>query len=432
MSMHIYFSAIGGAGIGPLALIAHQAGFEVSGSDKQDSRTIEYLRQHGITNIHIGQSQEQIAEINDASPIDWLVYSSAVILENPDSDELKFCLEHSIKTSKRDQFLNFLITEKQLSLIAIAGTHGKSTTTAMIIWLFKQLGVPISYSLGAKISFGDSGYFDPKSKYFIYEADEFDNNFLSFKPKVSVISGITWDHHEIFKTRNEYKSAFRQFIDQSEKVFMHLEDVEYLGIDSDKKINILNETRIDTIKLAGKYNRMDALLSVEAVSSVTNTSVEKVTELINSFPGLERRMEEIVPNLYSDYAHTPEKIKAAMDVAIEMSEISNRDIYVIYEPLTNRRQHYIKDQYNDSFKGAKHVYWIPSYLAREDFTLPILNPSELITFLPDPSLASVAEMNQTLFQTITDLLDQGAMVIALNGGGGGGLDEWLRTNFKKN
>jgi len=427
--MHIYFSAIGGAGIGPLALIAHQAGFEVSGSDKQDSRAIEYLEKQGITNIHIGQSEAQIAKIHQQSPIDWLVYSSAVSLENPDSEELLFCRQNGIKSTKRDQFLNYLITERNLKLIAVAGTHGKSTTTAMIIWLFKQFAIPVSYSLGAKIGFGENGLYDNKSQYFVYEADEFDKNFLSFNPFLSVISGVSWDHHEIFKTRDEYKQAFNQFLDQSEKSIMFSEDLDYLNLETSQKISLVDEENIDKIKLLGRYNRRDALLAVGAIKQVTGLDSQEIIDQINKFPGLERRMEEIIPGLYSDYAHTPEKIKAAINVASEMAKIKNQSIYVIYEPLTNRRQHFIKDQYSDSFDGAKHVYWLPSYLAREDSNQSILEPGELIALLPDPSIASPADMNQSLIEIINKHLDQGAMVLALNGGGGGGLDEWLRSNF---
>src|SRR6476646_7705254 len=100
--MHIYFSGIGGAGIGPLAQIAHQAGYTVSGSDKQDSQYIQYLKKHGVTEIHIGQDKAAIDRVHDKQPIDWLVYTSALPLENPDAPELAFCREQGIKTSKRD------------------------------------------------------------------------------------------------------------------------------------------------------------------------------------------------------------------------------------------------------------------------------------------------------------------------------------------
>ncbi len=83
--MHIYFSGVGGAGIGPLALIAHQAGFQVSGSDKQQSSYIDYLKKQGITDVHVGQTYEQIAAVHQQQPIDWFVYTSALPVEQPEA-----------------------------------------------------------------------------------------------------------------------------------------------------------------------------------------------------------------------------------------------------------------------------------------------------------------------------------------------------------
>jgi UDP-N-acetylmuramate--alanine ligase len=225
--MHIYFSGIGGTAIGPLALIAKQAGYEVSGSDKQDSQYIEYLRKHGINSIDIGQSREVIQKVHDKHSIDWVVYTSALTLENPDAPELAYAKEMGIRTSKRDELLNQIIQEKGLKLIAVAGTHGKTTTTAMVVWLFKQLGLPISYSVGAKIGFGEMGEFDSKSEYFVYECDEFDRNFLAFEPHLSLITGVTWDHHEIFPTREDYQQAFKEFIEQSQQTLVWKDDADY-------------------------------------------------------------------------------------------------------------------------------------------------------------------------------------------------------------
>jgi UDP-N-acetylmuramate-alanine ligase len=104
--MHIYFSGIGGVGIGPLALIAKQAGYEVSGSDLQDGQYVKYLREQGISDINIGQGRNQISALNARKPIDWFVYSSALPKTNPDHPELLFCKENNIKTSKRDELLN--------------------------------------------------------------------------------------------------------------------------------------------------------------------------------------------------------------------------------------------------------------------------------------------------------------------------------------
>lgn len=429
--MHIFFSGIGGTAIGPLALIAKQAGYTVSGSDKQDSLYIEYLKKRGIKNIYIGQDLQQIAHIHETTPIDWYVYSSAIEKENPHAPELQFAREQSIKMSKRDELLNLIIQEKQLKLIAIAGTHGKTTTTAMVVWLFKQLGIPLSYSVGAKISFGDMGHFDEQSHYFAYECDEFDRNFLAFTPYLSLISGVSWDHHEIFPTREDYQQAFKEFIGQSHRTVLWREDYDYLGLTNQASTMVQNSANplINHIKIKGQYNRLDAWLAVQALHYVSREPIEKLILLMNKFSGLQRRMEEIIPNLYSDYAHTPEKIRGAMSVALEMAEEHNQDVVVVYEPLTNRRQHFMIDDYGDCFAGAKRVYWIPSYLAREDPNQRVIPPSELISHLPDPSLAVPMERNGQLKTAIKKHLDNGEMVVGMAGGGGDSLDEWLRREF---
>lgn len=429
--MHIYFSGIGGAGIGPLAQIAYQAGYQVSGSDKQDSQYINYLKKHGVAEVHIGQSRESIAAVHEKQPIDWFVYSSAVAIENPDAPELTYCRKQGIRISKRDELLNRILDEQKLKLIAVAGTHGKTTTTAMVVWLFKQLGEPISYLLPAKTSFAAMGEFDKKSTYFVYECDEFDRNFLAFEPTISLITGVSWDHHEIFPTREDYQDAFREFIEQAKFTFMWQEDVEYLGLVLNEAVAVMtsNDPSIDALALRGRYNRLDAALAMAAVHRATKTPAERLIGLIDDFPGLSRRMERIVPNLYSDYAHTPEKIRGAMSVATEMAAETGQKVVVVYEPLTDRRQHYIADDYKDCFGGASKLYWIPSYLAREDPDQRIIPPAELIKHLSDPSMAEPMERDNKLKQAIQKHLDGGDMVVCMAGGGGDSLDDWLRQEF---
>jgi len=428
--MHIYFSGIGGTAIGPLAQIAQEAGFEVSGSDAQDSQYIDYLKKHGITDIHIGQSKDQIAGVHSKNPIDWYVHSSAVPEGNP---EQIFVSEQKIKHSKRDELLNLILQKKHLKMIAVAGTHGKTTTTAMVIWLFKQLKEPISYSVGAKISFGNMGVYEPKSEYFVYEADEFDRNFLAFEPYISLITGVSWDHHEIFPSREDYQQAFKEFISQSKWTILWQEDLDYLGLEpsSDYSIQDSANKSIQKLTLPGQYNRLDGWLAIQAVHEVTNTPLNQLIELMNVFPGSQRRMEEIVPGLYSDYAHTPEKIRGGMSVALEMAAKSSKEVIVVYEPLTNRRQHFMIDDYGDCFAGAKKVYWIPSYLAREDPNQRVIPPEEMITHLSDPKIAEPRQRDEQLEKTIKQHLKQGDMVVCMAGGGGGSLDEWLRKRFKK-
>ncbi|HCM51529.1 TPA: hypothetical protein DIS56_00095 [Candidatus Saccharibacteria bacterium] len=429
--MHIYFSGIGGTAMGPLALIAKQAGYEVSGSDKQPSQYIDYLKAHDVERIHVGQTAEQIAAVHKAIPIDWLVYTSAVPMEDPNHPELVFAKENSIKTSKRDELTNKIISDKGLKLITIAGTHGKTTTTAMAVWLFKQLGVPISYSVGAKVSFGDMGAYDPKSQYFILEADEFDRNFLSFHPYMSLITGIDWDHPDIYPSRDEYYQAFRQFIDQSEHAALWQSDVKRLDHKPTDHQMVLDDDdpRINQIKLTGQVNRQNAWLTANSLLPILNEPAEKLAKLLNDFPGLSRRFEEIAPGLYSDYAHTPGKIRGALQMA---HEAGGNNVVVVYEGLHNLRQHFIKEELKNLFDDVKHLYIVPSYLAREDQNLKLLAPADLLNMLSDKSRrhAETTQLDNKLKQSIQKQLDDKNLVLCLTAGGGGSLDEWLRQQFQ--
>lgn len=426
--MHIYFSGIGGTGIGPLALIAKEAGNKVSGSDKQSSAYTEYLIKQGI-DVHIGQKDDSyINNVNKKEPVEWFVYSSALPLENPNHPELVFVKNNNIKYSKRDEFLSKFLINNKLKLLAAAGTHGKTTTTAMLVWVFKQLKIPISYSVGAKTNFCAMGHYSKKSEYFVYECDEFDKNFLSFKPYRSIISSLDWDHHEIYKTREDYKNAFIQFINQSSKTYLYYNVSKYLNINKQDKLVCSvkqNDSITKQLSLAGQHNRDNARLCIELISDLLNIEPNKLIPILNKFPGTSRRFEQIATNIYSDYAHTPEEISATIQLSKELSN----NILVIYEPLTNRRQHHMKLQYKNTFNGINQLLWLPSYLAREDNKQPILSPQQLIENLNNPNIAKPAIKNTALYETIKNHAQKNGMVLLLAGGGGGSLDEWARKMF---
>jgi UDP-N-acetylmuramate--alanine ligase len=422
--MHVYFSGIGGTGIGPLALVAHQAGYIVSGSDKQDSDYIEYLRAKGLDTITIGQTTDQIAKVHAKLPIDWVVYSSAIPKEQPNHPELMFAKENVIHATKRDEFIIELLEQTNQKMIAIAGTHGKTTTTAMTIWLFKQLEIPISYSVGAKISFGDMGEFSKDAEYFIYEADEYDRNFLSFDPILSIIPGIAYDHPDIYPTQTEYDQAFVDFIQQSAEVFAHPTDLERLGMKSKPE-----KVSVGDFTLVGQVNRENAQLVVEAVSRAAGVKVDELIPHMNQFPGVSRRFERITEGLYSDYAHTPEKIRGALQIA---QETAGNNVIVVYEGLHNTRQHFIKDELTNLFGNIKKLYVVPSYLAREDERLEMLTPSKLCALIQQPAGCEPAELNSELKKAITGHIQQDDLVLCLTAGGGGSLDEWLRQQDFRN
>jgi UDP-N-acetylmuramate--alanine ligase len=428
--MHIFFSGIGGAGIGPLALVAKQAGYDVSGSDKQDSQYIAYLRAHGITDITIGQSTDDIARAHTKQPIDWYVYSSAVAIEQPNAPEFVYCREQNIHMSKRDELLNQIITDKELKLIAIAGTHGKTTTTAMTVWLLKRLGLPLGYILPAKSSFAEMGAFEPGAEYFVYECDEFDRNFLSFEPRLSLITGIDWDHPDIYPTREDYNAAFREFLEQSAHSFIWQPDAEQLGVESTDSVTIMNEDDFAGLShLAGEVNRSNASLVAQGLQSLlAKDDIATLASLLDNFPGVSRRFEQITPGLYSDYAHTPPKIRGALQLA---REVADDKVVVVYEGLHNTRQHFIRDELRDLFEGVKNLYIVPSYLAREDESLKLLTPDDLKLLLSaeTQTVTDTAALDSELRERIVRHLEQGDTVLALSAGGGGSLDEWLRREF---
>jgi UDP-N-acetylmuramate--alanine ligase len=428
--MHIFFSGIGGAGIGPLALIAKQAGYEVSGSDKQDSQYIHYLQDHGIRDITIGQSHEDIARAHDRSTIDWFVYSSAVAIEQPNSPELVFCREQAIHVSKRDELLNRILQDKNLKLIAIAGTHGKTTTTAMAVWLLQQLGAKASHLLPAKTSFAETGHYEPDSEYFVYEADEFDRNFLSFEPYSSLITGIDWDHPDIYPTREDYYAAFREFLEQSDQATLWRSDAERISPHQETPLTVLDEAdaAISTVQLAGLVNRQNAWLVANGLAPLVGRSPAELASMLGGFPGVSRRFEQISPGLYSDYAHTVPKIRGALQLG---HEVAGNDLVVVYEGLHNTRQHFIKDELRDLFNDLKKLYIVPSYLAREDESLKLLTPDDLKLLLSAEAqtITETAALNDDLRDQIVAELEAGNTVLCLTAGGGGSLDEWLRKEF---
>ncbi len=395
--MHIYFSGIGGVGLGPLAEIALDAGYEVSGSDAVNSPMFRQLRSRGAE-VHLDQEVAILNQLHANQPIDWFVYTAALPENHP---ELDFARSNGIKVTKRDELLAHIIEEKNLKLIAVSGTHGKTTTTAMVVWLFHQLGLPVSYSIGSSISFGPSGAFDATSEYFIYECDEFDKNFLHFHPFISLIPSQSYDHSDTYPTQTDYDQAFEQFRSQSDNTITW------------------REVTTNNIRLAGEHNRSNGALAIAAIEEIVDEPHEKLVELLHTFPGTDRRFEKLVENLYSDYAHHPEEIEATLQLAHELSD----NVVVVYQPHQNVRQHQIA--YGNCFDGAEKIYWLPTYLSREDPNLDILSPQDLAKDLPNGKVV-FAHLDNELKKSIETELHNNKLVVLM---GAGSIDDWARQQF---
>ena len=415
---HIYFSGIGGAGLGPLAEIAQDAGYLVSGSDLRESLFTKQLEKRGL-DIVFEQTRNNIEAENLTNPVDWLVYSSALSNSHP---ELAYAKENKIKISKRDEFLNEFLKIQKLQLIAVAGTHGKTTTTGMLIWAFEQLGLPISYSIGTTLSFGPSGKYDPASKFFIYEADEYDRNFLNFSPKISILPSVGYDHVDIYKTVEDYKDAFRQFVSQSETTLMFKKTEDYLTPLNGDFTAYDHSAPMSEIALPGQIRRDDAYLVKQALLQINDFNESEIDDILSKYPGSGRRFEKLTPNLISDYAHHPTEIKATIEMGLEI----NPNLVVVYQPHQNERQLQLIDKYKDVFKGVKQLYWLPTYLPPGDREKhdKTLQPKDFISKLSNTK-ATAAEMNTELWQAIEAHIAANDLVIAMSAGN---LDTWLRNN----
>lgn len=417
---HIYFVGIGGAGLSALAQFAQDAGYHISGSDKDESRNTLLLEKRKVP-VCIDPSGKEIVETHKKQPIDWVLVSSSIKDSHP---EIKFAKAHKIKITKRDSLINKIAKEKKLKLVAVSGTHGKTTTTAMLIWLFKQSKKPVSYIVGTNISFGPSGEYRQNSEYLVLEADEFDRHMLAYQPFCSILPTVEYDHPDTYATVDEYKKAFCEFASNSNYVYTWENVATYLSLNGDN-LNLynLNDPKLNSIKLPGLSNRQNGYLAMQLFKNLLpNTKLEHLTNTINSFPGTERRMEKLADNLYSDYAHHPTEIAATIQLAKEL----NPKVVIFYQPHQNIRQHEIQDKYGNCFKGVEKVYWLPTYLSREDSKLKTLSANELINQLSNPRIAESAEMNEDLVKKINKHRKSGALVIIM---GAGSIDPWARKNF---
>ena len=425
--MKVYISGISGTGMGPLALMARDAGIEVVGSDLVKGAIYEELIRAGVK-VRIGAQDGEFLREN-LEGVDWFVYTSAL----PEGhQELVMAREAGVKCTKRDDFTAFLVERLGLKMVAVAGTHGKTTTTAMIVWTALKLEMPISYIVGTTLGFAPAGAYHKGDKFFVYEADEYDRNFLKFQPWLAVIPYVSYDHKDIYPTREDYTAAFLQFEGQSENV-VKMERGKIWG----EPDEIMEEVRATKIGLAGEARRADAKMALFAVSRmweewrgevVGQEKIREFVKVINEFPGVGRRFEQILDGLYTDYAHHPEEIKATLLMAREQGEIEGkRGVVAIYEPHQNVRQHEVREGYAEAFLEADKVFWLPTFLTREEPGLRVLTAEELIDVLVNKQNAEVAEIGDALKWKIREYLDEGYLVVLMSAGPA---DEWLRNEFK--
>lgn len=412
--MNLYFSGIGDSQITPLAEIALDAGYNVSGSDKGFSALINRLNSRGV-DIDIGsQDGSFLSKINSDSPIDFFINAAFYPEDHPEITKAK---DLNIKIVSKDELVEYLVKEKGLKLIATAGSHGKTTITAMLIWVFKYLKIPISYYINASMNFGPSGNFDGSSKYFIYESDEYNKSFLSLKPYLGIITNIDYNHPETYPSISEYVDAYKDFVascseivtwkNQHSEIYKNAKHAETLD---DDEIN-------SEIALLGSANKRNAAL-VQA--SLKKISIERgVIDALNSYPGISKRFEKLVENLYIDCGYHPVEVAEA----ISMAKSLNDQVVVVYQPYSKHLQNYLIGKYTDHFKEANKIYWLPTFPTHHENNGPNVNSDDLTKNITNKKDLQSAELNDDLWYNIEQDHCDGMLVICI---GQGSLDGWLR------
>ena len=358
----IHFIGIGGIGMSALARLFLHAGKVVTGSDATTTPITCGLEALGI-DINFEQTADNITD-----GIDFVVYTEAMPQNHP---ELVAARDQGIETVNYFQALGMVAN--QYYLIAVAGTHGKSTTTAMLTDILEEASFDPTAVIGTLRSKTGSNFRPGKSKYFIAEACEYKEDFKYLKPDVLVITNIEHEHVDYYHDLAAVQQAFKRLVDSvppdgaiitqasDENIVPVLEDSKATVVDYNKNIDLTLE-----LSLPGLHNRLNAAAASAAAAFV---GVEKpfIKTALENFVGTWRRFEykgqiNNAP-IYEDYAHHPTEIKASIAGARE--KYPDKHLVVVFQPHTYSRSEELFDDFVAALSKADRVLMVPIYAARE-------------------------------------------------------------------
>lgn len=334
----VHFVGIGGSGISGVAHLASLMGYEVTGCDLEDSTS--YSKK-----IFKGHSPNHVKDV------DLVVATPAVFFQDSNNREISKARKNGVLMTWQEFLGNILLKDKKL--ICIAGTHGKSTTTAMVGKILIDNGFDPIVVLGAIVpEWGGTSRYGV-GEYAVVEADEFNDNFLNYHPDIAVINNIEFDHPDYFKSLEEINASFEKFKKNlvGRKLLITQDD------SPNKKFNL---------KVLGEHNQKNANMAFMVGKSL-GIDEYKVIQSLQDFKGIGRRTELIADRggirVYDDYAHHPTAIRATINGLREHYK-GNR-IIVIDEPHGFARTKSLLDDYKGVFDGADMVYIGPIFKARD-------------------------------------------------------------------
>ncbi len=368
---HIHFIGIGGSGMYPLAQILHTKGYYLTGSDNNETATLDAVRKMGIP-VTLGQCAENIRGA------DLIVFSAAIMEDNPELIAARRAAENGVRLAERAELLG-LVTEQFSKAFCVSGTHGKTTTSSMLTSILLAAGVDPSAVIGGKLrAIGGSGRAG-KSEYMVCEACEFKDTFLHLFPNISVILNIDEDHMDYFKTMDNLKASFVKFCDITTDIIIangddentmevirrcnsaarfvtygagetndfYAADIRQIS-DFKREFTLMNKgeklCRIE-VNVPGLHNVYNAVAACAAAYSA-GIPADALQRGMKSFSGAMRRFEKLAEirgvTFVDDYGHHPAEIAATLKTAKEMSFAR---VWVVHQPFTYSRTAMLLDDF---------------------------------------------------------------------------------------
>lgn len=414
-----YFVGIGGIGMSGLAQLLHSRGARVSGYDKTPSPLTDTLVNLGIEVVF----NEQLEALPQAAqgPDVEVIYTPAVPASHP---QLKHFQAQGFSVRKRAVFLNDLVQASRC--LAVAGTHGKTTTSSILTHMLVHADQEFTAYLGGVMQGYDTNLIDRGSVYSVAEADEYDRSFLQLHPEMAVITALDPDHLDIYKTPEAMEDSFRQFATQVKSQLIVREGLPFEGIQygfsskADFRISNIRvedagyrfdlwegETLIPQVffNLMGRHNLLNAL-GAYTLARQLDLPREALLAALADFPGVYRRM-----NVYShknrflidDYAHHPEEVRAVLQTVDEHFKELHKT--VVFQPHLFSRTQDFMDEFAAVLSSFDRVYLLDIYPAREE---PIEGVTSAVLLdkisNTDKHLVHKKDLLQTIQSKATDVL----------------------------
>jgi UDP-N-acetylmuramate--alanine ligase len=369
----LHFIAIGGAGMSGLALIADRLGAAVSGSDRAESSYLERVRAAGI-DARMGHDADAVpagAEV---------VVSTAIADDNP---ELVRARERGQRILHRGELLAEICALRRL--IAVAGTHGKTTTAGMLVHGLRGIGADPAFALGGELpgagpggAAANAGW--GEGEWIVAEADESDASFLELSPEVAVVTNIELDHHSRWASRAELEAAFARFAEPATGLALGAEsELDPLADASDRVIRFDRASPGPAIELPvpGEHNVLNARAALAAVE-LAGLDVGGAADALKAFPGMARRLERKGEAqgavIYDDYAHHPTEVAAGLAA---LRELGPERLIAVFQPHLYSRTKALADRFGAALAAADEIGVLDVYAAREEPVGPLAGVSGL-------------------------------------------------------